>query len=80
MTKKKLGRPRIRRQDLEQFTARLTPESKARLQALSQVQGEPGYAFLEQGFQLFWDQLPGELRSDVEEIVRLTESARKKRD
>ena len=80
MTKKKLGRPRIRRPDLEQFTARLTPESKARLQALAQVSGEPGYSFLELGFQLYWDQLPDGLRQDVEQIVELTEKARKNRE
>jgi len=74
--KKRLGRPITRRQDLEPFTAHLTPEAKNRLLALAQVTGQPAYSYMEQAFWLLWEGLPDHQRDAAHAILRVLEDAR----
>jgi len=76
MSAKGPGRPRTQRPDLQPFTARLTPEAKKRLMALSQVTGDPAYELLEQAFWDRWEHLPEGHRRAAEAIVAAVESAR----
>lgn len=62
----------------ELVTTRLTSEAKKRLNALSQVTGEPAYRHLEQGFWLLWESLPQGERASAEAFIKLVEEARAK--
>lgn len=76
MPAKKMGRPISRRQDLEPFTAHLTPEAKRRLLALAQVTGQPAYTYMERAFWLLWEGLPEPQREAAQAILRVVEEAR----
>lgn len=71
-----MGRPVTRRQDLEPFTAHLTPEAKRRLLALAQITGEPAYAYVERSFWLLWQGLPEPQREAAQAILRVVDDAR----
>lgn len=76
MPGKKMGRPITRRQDLEPFTAHLTPEAKRRLLALAQVTGQPAYTYMERAFWLLWQGLPEPQREAAQAIMRVVDEAR----
>lgn len=76
MPRKKMGRPITRRQDLEPFTAHLTPEAKRRLLALAQVTGQPAYTYMERAFWLLWEGLPEAQREAAQAILRVVDEAR----
>lgn len=61
---------------LEPFTARLTPDAKRRLMALSQIKGDPAYELLEQAFWSHWKSLPSEQKEAAEAIIKLVDDAR----
>ncbi len=71
----KKGRPR-RQQDLEVFTARLTPEAKERLMALARLQGKHAYKLLEDAFWTHWQQLPEATRAGAETIISTVQQIR----
>lgn len=62
----------------ELVTTRLTTDAKKRLNALSQVTGEPAYRHLEQGFWLLWENLPQGERTSAEAFIKLVDEARAK--
>lgn len=78
MPGKKIGRPISRRQDLEPFTAHLTPEAKRRLLALAQVTGQPAYSYMERAFWLLWEGLPDPQRDAAQAIMKVVDEARAK--
>ena len=63
---------------LEPFTARLTPDAKRRLMALSQIKGDPAYELLEEAFWSHWKSLPSSQKEAAEAIIQLVDDARRK--
>lgn len=78
MVAKKRGRPVSRPEDLEVFTARLTPDAKRRLMALAAVQGEHAYQLLEKAFWTHWQTLPSGDKAAAEAIVEAVSRRRRK--
>lgn len=64
--------------NLEPFTARLTPDAKRRLMALSQIKGDPAYELLEEAFWSHWKSLPSSQKEAAEAIIKLVDDARSK--
>lgn len=72
------GRPRTRRPDMLMFNASITPEAKARLMALAEVEGEHAYALLEAAFWDRWKALPTAKRRQAEELASSIETTLRK--
>lgn len=72
MKLRKPGRPPSRPKDLVAFTAQMTPDAKAKLKALAQVEHTHAYSLLEHAFWEFWSSLPEDKRSAAETIASLT--------
>lgn len=75
--KKKVGRPRTQRPDMQVFNAQMTPEGKARLMALAQIEGKHAYALLEAAFWDRWKSLPAAKRKKAETIASILEETTK---
>jgi hypothetical protein len=56
---------------LEKFTARFTPKTKARLMALAEISGIPAYELLEKAFSEHWNALETEPRRRAEQLIQL---------
>lgn len=63
----------------EMFTARLTPEAKRRLMALSQILQRPAYLVLEDAFSGYWEELPVAQKRAVLDLIDLVDRARDRR-
>lgn len=70
------GRPPSRPPELEQFTARLSRQQKARLKALAQVRDEPAYQILAAAFRTYWAELPAPEREAADAIAAAVERVR----
>ncbi len=65
------GRPKTRRPDLVVFNAQMTPEAKARLQVLAQLEHTPAYVVLEEAFWRHWRSMPASQRQRAETLLSL---------
>jgi hypothetical protein len=69
--KKKRGRPPSRPKNLVVFNVLLTPEAKARLKALAQIEHTYAYTLLEGAFWKLWEELPPETRQAADTVAKL---------
>lgn len=65
------GRPPTRRPDLVVFNTQMSPEAKARLKVLAQLEREPAYVVLEDAFWRRWKDLSDVKRERAEMLLSI---------
>lgn len=61
------------KEKLVPFSARFTPRTKGRLDALAFCTKESAYGILEKAFCAYWDSLPDSLKSKAEKVAAAVE-------
>lgn len=72
------GRPRTRPEGMLIFNALITPEAKARLKALAEIEETYAYRLLEDAFWDRWNNLPEEKRLKAEALAEGIEATLRK--